>query len=215
MATAGIFISLEGGEGCGKSTQIRLMEEWFLQKGKKVLCTREPGGTAVGEQVRQILQYSKESDAMFPEAELLLFTASRAQLVREVIVPALATGTVVLSDRFLDSTTVYQGAARKLSPEQVQAINHFAIGACLPDLTLLLDLEVPTAFSRMSERGGPQDRMEGLPLEFHQAVRQGYLDLAANQPARVVKIDAANLPDLVFASIRTILEERFHGVFTN
>ena len=213
MQQRGIFISFEGGEGCGKSTQIRMLQELLHGMGREVVCTREPGGTKVGEQIRHILQYSKESAAMVPETELLLFTASRAQLVREVIVPAVQRGAAVLSDRFLDSTAVYQGVARRLDREEVRAINGFAVGGLLPDLTLLLDLDVAEALSRMSGRGGRHDRMEQQPVAFHEAVRAGYLELAEDQPARVRRIDASGSPVEVFARVRAEVERRFDGIF--
>ena len=140
----GLFISFEGSEGCGKSTQIQRLAAHLGGLGKNVLLTREPGGTEIGEHLRELLQFSKAGHAMCAETELLLFTASRAQLVREKIAPALAAGTIVLADRFLDSTTVYQGVARRLDPAQVAAINRFAVGDCLPDLTFILDLEPAT-----------------------------------------------------------------------
>lgn len=136
----GLFITFEGSEGCGKSTQIRLLAERLGQLGLPVNLTREPGGTPVGEEIRHLLQFSSANTAMTPEAELLLFTASRAQLVREMIEPALAKGVTIISDRFMDSTTVYQGVARAIDPAKVKAINEFAVGACRPDLTFVLDL---------------------------------------------------------------------------
>src|SRR5204863_9255188 len=137
--------------------------------------------TEIGEQLRHLLQCSKAGHAMAPETELLLFTASRAQLVREVIAPALEAGTVVLADRFLDSTTVYQGVARKLDPAEVAAINRFAVGECLPDMTFVLDLDPGTASQRLRQRVlplGAPDRMENQPAAFYEAVRTGYLTLA-------------------------------------
>jgi dTMP kinase len=184
----GVFISFEGSEGCGKSTQIQRLADRFRQAGHRVLMTREPGGTEIGEQLRHLLQHSKAGYAMAPETELLLFTASRAQLVREVITPALAEGTMVLADRFLDSTTVYQGVARRLDPAQVSAINRFAVGSVLPDATFVLDLDPVEARRRMSQRT-LVDRMESQPPEFYQAVRNGYLALARENPQRVHLLD--------------------------
>ena len=137
----GLFITFEGSEGCGKSTQIRLLEARLKERGRSVLLTREPGGTSIGEEIRHLLQFSKANSAMKPETELLLFTASRAQIVRELIEPALAEGTTVIADRFMDSTTVYQGVARQIDPAAVAFINHFATGDCRPDLTFVLDLD--------------------------------------------------------------------------
>jgi dTMP kinase len=154
---------------------------------------------------------------MKPEAELLLFAASRAQLVREVIEPALAAGVVVLADRFLDSTTVYQGVARKLAATDVQAINRFAVGACRPDVTFVFDLDQETARHRMLRRPRPvgemEDRMESQPPEFYEAVRAGYLKLADEEPERVKVIDTRAPVGDVESAIWTILEEKFHGIF--
>jgi dTMP kinase len=138
---AGFFVSFEGGEGCGKSTQISLLMAHWQAAGRRVLQVREPGGTAIGEVIRHLLKYHPENGAMTREAELLLFAASRAQLVREKIEPFLAEDGIVVADRFLDSTTVYQGSGRDLPADQVAAINDFAAGTCRPDVTFLLDLD--------------------------------------------------------------------------
>ncbi len=187
----GLFISFEGSEGCGKSTQIQRLAARLGGAGKNVLLTREPGGTEIGEQLRDLLQHSPVGHAMCPETELLLFTASRAQLVREKIAPARAAGTIVLADRFLDSTTVYQGVARRLAPAQVRAINRFAVGDCLPDLTFILDLDPAVARTRIAARSGTPDRMESQPAAFFHAVRAGYLALAAEKDPRFHLLDAA------------------------
>src|SRR5947207_10802562 len=141
----GLFITFEGSEGCGKSTQVQRLAARLKHAGVAVLVTREPGGTAIGEKIRDLLQFAPESFAMTPETEVLLFEASRSQLVREMIQPALEKGTIVISDRFFDSTTVYQGVARKLSPEIIATLNAFAVGAARPDLTFILDVDVATA----------------------------------------------------------------------
>ena len=187
----GLFISFEGSEGCGKSTQIQRLAARLGGLGKSVLLTREPGGTEIGEQLRELLQFSQAGHAMCAETELLLFTASRAQLVREKIAPALAAGTIVLADRFLDSTTVYQGVARRLDPTQVAAINRFAVGDCLPDLTFILDLDPATARARLTARAGAPDRMESQPADFFDSVRAGYLALAREKDPRFHLLDAA------------------------
>jgi len=197
----GLFISFEGGEGCGKSTQIRHLAARLQDVGQSVLLTREPGGTEIGEQLRHLLQFSQAGHAMAAETELLLFTASRAQLVRERIVPALALGTIVLADRFLDSTTVYQGVARRLDPAQVHAINRFAVGDCLPDLTFILDLDPAAARARLSARAGAPDRMENQPSAFFDAVRTGYLALAQNTDPRFHLLDAARPADEIESAI--------------
>ncbi len=195
--TPGFLLSFEGSEGCGKSTQIRLLRERLEQSGRRVEVLREPGGTEIGESIRHLLQHSKEGAAMTPEAELLLFAASRAQIVREKIRPLLEAGVFVILDRFLDSTSVYQGHARGLPLDAVNAINRFAIGGTLPQLTLLLDLDVQTAWQRIHATGRELDRMESQPPEFFEKVRQGYLHLAAAEPQRIQVIDTSAAPEAV------------------
>ncbi len=188
---AGRFISFEGGEGCGKSTQIERLAARLEAEGYTVCRTREPGGTPLGEAVRDLLQHSPTGQGMCAESELLLFAASRAQLCRELILPALQRGEVVLCDRFLDSTTVYQGVARAIDPIEVAAINQLATGGLLPDLTLLLDLDPKIGLRRARDgREAPLDRMEREALDFHQDVRRGYLELARIDPERFQVLDA-------------------------
>src|SRR4029077_8029013 len=161
----------------GKSTQIRLLAESLSEAGSAPVLVREPGGTPVGESIRHFLQHSAESDSIEPETELLLFAASRAQLVRQEILPALSAGRIVISDRFLDSTTVYQGVARKIPGETLEVINRFAAGPRLPDITFLLDMDSAEAYKRLIRRpAGNRDRMEEQPPAFYEAVRRGYLD---------------------------------------
>lgn len=211
------FISFEGSEGCGKSTQIRLLAEALQASGREVVTTREPGGTPIGESIRRLLQFDPEAAAMTSEAELLLFTASRAQLVREVIAPALRGGSIVIADRFLDSTTVYQGVARRLPPETVDFINRFAVGDCLPDITIVLDVDAETAARRMQERARPSghepDRMESEPAAFYEAVREGYLALAAREPGRVRVVDGGASKSAVFKNVKKQIAEVCHGLF--
>jgi dTMP kinase len=188
----GLFITFEGGEGCGKSTQIAALKARLEALGKTVVQTREPGGTALGESVRNLLQYDDAGQGMSPEAELLLFAASRAQHVRELIAPAIAEGQIVLCDRFLDSTTVYQGVARAIDSKKVDTINQFAIGDTNPDLTILIDLPPEIGLARVHARSdGQLDRMEKEAIEFFQAVRQGYLDLAKSEPKRFLVLDGS------------------------
>ena len=196
MAKKGKFITFEGGEGSGKSTHIERLVARLRKEGNRVQVTREPGGTEVGEQIRHILQYSKQSAAMVPETELLLFCASRAQLVREVIQPALNDGRIVICDRFFDSTTVYQGVGRKINAHAVAAINNFAVGANLPDLTLVIDLDPRIGLERARGRE-LFDRMESQSLEFHDRVRQGYLDLSKRETRRVKVIDGSQAIDAI------------------
>jgi dTMP kinase len=194
----GAFITFEGSEGCGKSTQVLRLAARLEQTGIRVLITREPGGTAIGEKIRDLLQFAPESFAMTSETELLLFEASRSQLVRETIRPALEQGTAVISDRFFDSTTVYQGVARKLEPEIVATLNSFAVGPDRPDLTIILDVDVATARARMLRRVRPVgvvDRMEQEPIEFYERVCEAYRELARIEPKRCLLIDGARSPD--------------------
>jgi dTMP kinase len=194
MAGRGTFITLEGGEGSGKSTLIERVAARLRTAGRSVLVCREPGGTDIGEQIRHVLQYSQQSVAMMPETELLLFAASRAQLVREIIRPAREAGTIVMCDRFADSTTVYQGVGRRLDPTVVATINQLAIGDCRPDLTLVIDLDPRIGLERARGRE-LFDRMENQTLDFYDRVRRGYLDLAQREPQRVKVVDGAgNLP---------------------
>jgi len=188
MAHAGKFITFEGGEGCGKTTHIKRIAARLRASGRTVLVLREPGGTDVGEQIRQVLQYSKQSAKMLAETELLLFCASRAQLVREIIQPALADGQIVIADRFFDSTTVYQGAGRQLDVAVVKFVNEFAIGDCRPDRTLVIDLDPRIGLERARGRE-LFDRMENQSLDFYDRVRQGYRALAQHEPARVKIVD--------------------------
>lgn len=206
------FITFEGSEGCGKSTQITLLAERLTKAGVPLLVTREPGGTAIGEKIRHLLQFAPESVAMTPETELLLFEASRSQLVREVIRPALERGTVVLSDRFADSTTVYQGVARRLDQEMVGHLNTLAVGDCRPDLTFLLDIDVETARARMLRRVRPAtgiDRMEQEPVRFYEDVCQAYRQLAAREPHRIRAIDATRSIAEIEQEIWEIITMRF------
>lgn len=208
----GAFITFEGSEGCGKSTQVLRLAGRLEQAGVRVLITREPGGTAIGEKIRDLLQFAPESFAMMPETELLLFEASRSQLVRETIRPALEQGTVVISDRFFDSTTVYQGVARKLEPGIVAALNNFAVGPDRPDLTLILDVDVATARARLLRRVRPvavADRMEQEPVEFYERVCAAYRELARSEPERIRLLDGSRPADEIEGDIWREVSGRF------
>ena len=187
------FITFEGSEGCGKSTQVQMLATRFETLGVQFLVTREPGGTPIGESIRELLQFAPQSAGMTPETELLLFEASRSQLVREVIKPALESGKCVIADRFFDSTTVYQGVARKLDRKIVRQLNDFAVGDCVPDITFLLDVDLTTTQERMKGPRRP-DRMEQQSVEFYEQVRDGYLELAKWQRDRVVVIKGWQAP---------------------
>ena len=214
----GVFITFEGSEGCGKSTQAKRLVSRLEQAGLRVLITREPGGTAIGEKIRDLLQFAPESFVMAPETELLLFEASRSQLVRETIRPALEQGTVVISDRFFDSTTVYQGVARKLEPDIVATLNDFAVGGDRPDLTIILDVNVATARARMMRRVRlvqALDRMEQEPLEFYARVSEGYRELARREPARTRLLDGSRSPDEIESEIWREVSGRFPALLAS
>lgn len=208
----GLLISFEGSEGCGKSTQIHRLRTRLEARGDTVDMLREPGGTVLGERVRDLLQHTKEVANMTPESELLLFAASRAQIVREKIKPALQAGHMVIMDRYFDSTTVYQGMARGLPMESVRAINRFAVGDVIPHLTVVLDMEAKAAWERIHRTGRELDRMESQPLEFFEKVRQGYLYLAVEQPDRMVVLDASQAPEVIEEQIWKLVEDRRHAL---
>lgn len=188
--TRGYLITFEGSEGSGKSTQLGRIADHFTSAGYEVVVTREPGGTEIGEDIRNLLKHGSLGKSMQPETELLLFAAARAQLVREVILPALKAGKIVLCDRFMDSTTVYQGMARKLQQGPVHVINTFAVGDIIPDVTVVIDVPAEVGFARIKHRVTDlPDRMEQENIEFYRKVRQGYLMLAAAMPERFIVID--------------------------
>ena len=202
----GLFITFEGIDGCGKSTQIRLVTEYLDAKGMDYLLVREPGGTVIGEKIRSVL-LDKENNEMSPSAELLLFEAARAQIVEEKIRPALDAGKAVICDRFYDSTFAYQGVARDLGEDLVISLNDIATSGLAPDITFLLDLSVEDAFARRKGRGEADDRMELLGLQFQESVRDGYLK-AASRFDRIKVIDANRTPEEIFGDIRAAMEER-------
>lgn len=200
ISSHGLLITFEGCDGGGKTTQLRRLAERLQQEHWPFLKLREPGGTDISEAIRAIL-LKKSAVSLFPETELLLFAASRAQLVREVMEPALQTGKIVLCDRFMDSTTVYQGVARCLSMESVQAINSLAIGAVKPHLTFVLDITPEVSRQRLLQRNlCGMDRMEEEDVAFYTAVREGYLRLAAENSDRMMVIDA-NQEESVIANL--------------
>ena len=202
------FITFEGSEACGKSTQVQRLASRLDRAGIPVLITREPGGTPIGEAIRELLQFAPQNAGMTPETEILLFEASRVQLVRKVIKPALERGECVIADRFFDSTTVYQGVARKLDQKIVRQLNKFAVGDCIPDITFLLDVDLETARSRMKGPRRP-DRMEQESNEFYERVREGYLKLAKSERDRFFLIDGSPSADEIEKEIWKILIHRF------
>ena len=197
----GIFITMEGPDGAGKTTQIEALSTYLKEQGYEVLITREPGGTAISEAVRGILLDPVYKE-MKPETELLLYASARAQLVGEVIGPAVDAGKAVISDRFVDSSVVYQGIARGLGVETVYEVNRPAIGAYMPDVTILLDLPAEVGIARKKNQA-ELDRMEQESLEFHKKVAEGYRTLAKRDPERIQTIDATLPIDTICDMIKS------------
>lgn len=202
-----MFITFEGSEGSGKSTQINMLAAYLGQQGYEVLVTREPGGTHIGEQVRQCLHDVKNKE-MTAAAEVLLYSASRSQLVREVIVPALENGVIVISDRYADSTMAYQGYGRQLDLDALGIITHFATGGLKPDLTILFDIDVEEGLSRRSVGGEEMNRMDLQEIAFYKRVRDGYMELVKQEPERWVIVDAGRPPDEIQNDVRLSVEAK-------
>jgi dTMP kinase len=191
----GLFVCFEGGDGAGKSTQVRLLTGALEQLGREVVVTRQPGGTPLGAQIRDLVLHG---DHVAPRAEALLFAADKAQHVDQLIAPALARGAVVITDRYTDSSIAYQGAGRALGDGEIRALQHWAVGGVLPDLTIVLDVAPEVGRAR---RGDVNDRLESEADAFHAAVRQGFLDLAALHPHRYLVVDAALPADEIHAVV--------------
>ena len=206
MAARGVFITFEGGDGSGKSTQIQSVRDWFESRGREVIVTREPGGTELGTEIRRLVQNGPEDvDA---RTEALLYAADRAYHVATVIGPALERGAVVLGDRYIDSSLAYQGAARSLGVDEIASLSAWATQGLYPSLTFLLDLPPEVGARRRTDA---PDRMERESMDFHERVRHEYLRLADAEPERIVVIDAVGTVDEVFSEIRGVLVERFDG----
>ena len=206
MAARGMFITFEGGDGSGKSTQIQSVRDWFESRGREVIVTREPGGTELGTEIRRLVQNGPEDvDA---RTEALLYAADRAYHVATVIRPALERGAVVLGDRYIDSSLAYQGAARSLGVDEIASLSAWATQGLYPSLTFLLDLPPEVGARRRTDA---PDRMERESMDFHERVRHEYLRLADAEPERIVVIDAVGTVDEVFSEIRGLLVERFDG----
>jgi len=206
----GLFITFEGTEGCGKSTQVRLLVERLSALGHRVRTHREPGGTPIGEEIRHTLKHSHANAAMTAEAELLLMNASRAQLVREVIRPALAAGEIIVCDRFYDSTTAYQGYGRKLDLEKVKAVVEFAVGETKPDITFLVQVPPEVSAERLRSRQENlpfvRDRIEEADRAFFERVAKGYDAIAATETVRVKSINGAQPVETVCAAIWELVQ---------
>lgn len=200
----GVFITFEGGDGSGKSTQIQRVRDWFESQGRQVSVTREPGGTELGKEIRRLVQNGPED--VDPRSEALLYAADRAYHVATRIRPALARGEVVLADRYIDSSVAYQGAARSLGVDEIRSLSVWATQGLNPELTFLLDLPPEVGARR---RTNAPDRLERESMEFHERVRHEYLRLADAEPDRIIVIDAVGTPDEVFSEIRGVLEERY------
>ena len=206
MAARGMFITFEGGDGSGKSTQIQSVRDWFESRGREVIVTREPGGTELGTEIRRLVQNGPEDvDA---RTEALLYAADRAYHVATVIRPALERGAVVLGDRYIDSSLAYQGAARSLGVDEIASLSAWATRGLYPSLTFLLDLPPEVGARRRTDA---PDRMERESMDFHERVRHQYLRLADAEPERIVVIDAVGTIEEVFSEIRGVLVERFDG----
>lgn len=201
----GFFISLEGGEGAGKSTQNRRIVEWLSEQGCDVVESREPGGTAVSEQIRRVLLDTRNA-GLNATAELLLMFAARSQLVQEVIVPALADGKVIVCDRFADASYAYQGGGRQLGSETVAIVEKLVLKDLQPDLTLLFDIPVELGMKRVAGRGDA-DRFEIESIRFFERVRNAYLERAANHPQRFRVVDASQDEEQVWQQVRSILQD--------
>lgn len=211
MGKKGLFITFEGGEGCGKSSHIKTLAKYLERKGFKCLTTREPGGPELSEKIRDLLLHEKSGYGMCPETEILLFEAARAQHVREFIKPNIEAGNVVISDRFADSTTAYQGVARALDMQDVSRLNKFAVGGCTPDLTVILDLPPEAGLARARLRDSDNsDRMGSQPLAFYESVRQAFLDLARAEPSRFAVVDSSGSKEETFSKIAAAVEEKLN-----
>lgn len=203
-----LFVTFEGPEGCGKTTQVRLLAEWLSARGYDVLATREPGGTRIGEQIRAIL-LNPDHTEMVPAAEILLFSAARAQIVQEVIIPHLRRGGIVLCDRFADSTLAYQGYGHGLNLEVLRIITAFATAGLTPDITFYLDIPVEEGLRRKAQAGKAEwNRLDQRELAYHQRVQEGYRQLIAAEPARWVIIDASGSIEAVHMQVVREMERR-------
>jgi dTMP kinase len=202
-----MFITLEGPDGSGKSMQVPMLAEFIRQRGYEVLTTREPGGTSIGDQIRQVIM-KLGNTSMHPRTEILLFCAARAQIVEEVLKPALARGVVVISDRYADSTLAYQGYGHGVNLDDLRQLLAFVTGGLKPDLTLLLDVDATVGLQRRQTSGGEWNRLDAYALDFHKRVRDGYHELAKADPQRWETIDAGQSPEMVQSAIQKIIEAR-------
>jgi dTMP kinase len=206
-----MFITLEGPEGSGKTSHIPYLVEFLREKGYTVFPTREPGGTSIGEQIREVLHSLKNAE-MNPRTETLLYQAARAQFVEQILKPHLAANEIVLSDRYADSTIAYQGYGHQQNLAQVRALVNYATGGLIPDLTLLLDVDVEVGLQRSEQRrakGGEWNRLDAYQLDFHRRVRAGYLEMARQEPGRWVVVEAGRSWEEVQENLRSVILKRF------
>ncbi|OME75797.1 dTMP kinase [Paenibacillus sp. FSL A5-0031] len=209
----GVFITIEGGEGAGKSTLIEQLTNIMLQRGKSITTTREPGGIPIAEQIRAVI-LDRENTAMDARTEALLYAAARRQHLVEKVVPALEKGEFVICDRFVDSSLAYQGYARGLGMDEVWAINQFAIKEVMPDLTIYMDVSPEVGLGRIAQASEREiNRLDLEKQSFHEKVREGYMKLLQQNPERIVLVNAENSADLVFADVLSAIDERFAGFF--
>lgn len=205
MGSRGVFITLEGCEGAGKTTQIKRIEEYLNKNNISYISTREPGGIKISEKIRELI-LNKENTTMDERTEALLYAASRRQHLMEKVIPALKDGKVVICDRFIDSSLAYQGFARGIGVEEVLLINNFAIEGYMPDLTIYLDIDPELGLKRVKNRNEELNRLDLESLEFHNKVRHGYLKLLELYPNRIRKVSAEECEDKVFSSIKELIE---------
>jgi len=201
-----MFITLEGPEGSGKTSHIQPLADWLSAQGRKVFATREPGGTAIGEQVREIIHDMKHTE-MHPRTETLLYQAARAQIVEQVIRPKLAAGNIVICDRYIDSTMAYQGYGHRQDLDEIRALIKYATAGLTPDLTILLDLDVETGLKRKTQNG-EWNRLDAYDMDFHKRVRDGYLEMIKREPGRWSRVDAAQAWESVQEELRRVIEGR-------
>ena len=204
MSRTGLFITFEGGDGSGKSTQAQQLADWLVQRGETIVRTREPGGTDVGHEVRELVLHHRGEIA--PRAEALLYAADRAHHVATVVRPALERGDIVIQDRYIDSSIAYQGAGRTLDADEVRDLSLWATDHLLPDLTVLLDIDEAIARTRLDAARTRYDRLEAEAAEFHARVRAAYLELAAAEPERFLVLDATKPVDLLASAVRARVE---------
>ena len=205
-----MFITLEGPEGSGKTSHIKPLTEWLTSQGYKVFATREPGGTNIGEQIRNVIHDLKNTE-MHPRTETLLYQAARAQIVGQIIRPKLAEGTIVISDRYYDSTIAYQGYGHQQNLDEVRSLVKYATGGLTPDLTILLDIDVEAGLKRKTQNASEWNRLDAYDIDFHRRVRTGYLEMVKQEPKRWVVVDASRSWDEVQKELRKIIQEHLGG----